>query len=163
MESTQHFWCLSRGRGGELVWRNSLCALGCPSLGPVCCLGMATSLFAPHHHPTKAGFSSARRNCVDSFVLSVSLWISCGMVQSQGLLWVSKKSFPFWLGSQILMGELPVHFALFCCCLFCFVFNHYVLQLLVYMRIVELVCTLINSPLKCFWLDHFLVSLLKLL
>lgn len=158
MESTQHFWCLSRGRSGKLVWRNSLCALGCPSLGLVCCLGMATSLFAPHHHPTKAGFSSARSNCVDSFVMSVSLWISCGMVQSQGLLWVTKKSFPFW--SQILMNFL---FTSLCFVVVCFVFNHYVLQLLVYMRIVELVCTLINSPLKCFWLDHFLVSLLKLL
>lgn len=44
MESTQHFWCLDGERGEKLVWRGSLCAVGCTSLGPVGCLGMACLL-----------------------------------------------------------------------------------------------------------------------
>lgn len=43
MESTQHFWCLDGERGGKLVWRGSLCAVGCTAWGllvalewPVC-------------------------------------------------------------------------------------------------------------------------------
>lgn len=44
MESTQHFWCLDGERGGKLVWRDSLYAVGCTSLGPVGCLGTACLL-----------------------------------------------------------------------------------------------------------------------
>lgn len=116
---------------------------------------MAASPFAPPHHPDKAGFSSACSNYMDSFAMSLSLWIGCGMVQSQGLLWITKKSFLFWLsGLRVWWVDFLFTF---------FVFSHGVLQLLVYMRIVEFVCTLINSLLKCFWIDNFLVSLLKLL
>lgn len=43
-------------------------------------------------------------------------------------------------GSQSLMGGHS----------FNFIFQHCVLQLLVYIRISEFVCTLINSPIKCF-------------
>lgn len=58
-------------------------------------------LLAPLQHPAEAGFSSACSNDVDSFVLSVSLWIGCGMVQSQGFLWVTKTSFLLCPGLRV--------------------------------------------------------------
>lgn len=154
-------------KGWKLVWGNEkpiCCRLHQP--GP--CLtpwnGTTVSPLAPCH-PAEAGFSSACGSYVHSSVRSVSLRIGCGMVQSQGLLWIMKKSFLFWLsGLKSLMGGLPLRFFFSFCfiCLFIF-FYHCALQLLVYMRTVEFVCTLINSPLKRFWIHHFLVSLLKLL
>lgn len=156
MESTQHVWCLKRERGGKLVWRNNP--------GPVCCLGMTVSPLAPPPpHSAQAGFSSACSNDVDDFVMPVSLWTGCRTVQGQGLLWTTKKSFLFWLsGLRVWWVDFlfTLLFVLFFVC--CFL-NHCVLQLLVYMRIVEFVCTLINSQLKCFWTDNLLVSLQKLL
>lgn len=86
-------------KGWKLVWGNE--ALVCCRLHqPGSCLtprhGTTVSLLAPCH-PAEAGFSSACGSYADSFVRSVSLWIGCGMVQSQGLLWIVKKSFLFWL------------------------------------------------------------------
>lgn len=158
MESTQHFWCLDGERGGKLVWRGSLCAVGCTSLRPVGCLGMACLLL---RYTPEAGFSSACSNSVDSLVPSVSLWISCGMVQSQGFLWVTKTSFLLCPVSEFDgWTSCSFRFAFLCFVLFYF---HCVLQLLVYMRVVEFVCTLISSLLKCVWFNNFLVSLRKLL
>lgn len=65
------------------------------------------------------------------------------------------------LWSQSLMGGLLRFFFPFC--FICLFFYHCALQLLVYMRTVEFVCTSINSPLKCFRIDHFLVSLRRFL
>lgn len=110
-------------KGWKLVWGNEkpiCCRLHQP--GP--CLtprnGTTVSPLAPCH-PAEAGFSSACGSYVHSSVRSVSLWIGCGMVQSQGLLWIMKKSFLFWLsGLKSLMGGLPLRFFLFVCfiCLF---------------------------------------------
>lgn len=113
-------------------------------------------------HPAEAGFSSACGSYADSFVRPVSLWIGCGMVQSQGLLWIMKKSFLFWLyGLRVWWVDFFAFFFPFC--FICLFFYHCALQLLVYMRTVEFVCTSINSPLKCFRIDHFLVSLRRFL
>lgn len=118
-------------------------------------------LFAPPKRPAEAGFSSACSNYMDSLVPSVSLWISCGMVQSQGFLWVTKTSFLLCPVSEFDgWTSCSLRFAFLCFVLF---YYHCVLQLLVYMRVVEFVCTLISSLLKCVWFNNFLVSLPKLL
>lgn len=136
-ESTRHVWCLKRARAGSWCGgMNSLSAVDCTSLGPVWRLGVGRlSLLAPCH-PAGAGFSSACGSYVD-FVRSVSLWIGCGMVQSQGLLWIIKKSFLFWL-SSLRVWWVDFLFAFFCLfVLFVYFFYHWALQLLVYMRTVE--------------------------
>lgn len=109
-------------KGWKLVWGNEelvCCRLHQP--GP--CLmprrGTTVSPLAPCH-PAEAGFSSACSSYAESFVRSVSLWIGCGMVQSQGLLWIIKKSFLFWLsGLRVWWVDFFAFFFPFCfICLF---------------------------------------------
>lgn len=159
MESTQHFWCLDRERGGKLVWRGSLCAVGCTSLGPVGCLGMACLLLC-NTQPRLASVLPAattltRLSCLCPFGSVVEWSKAKGFFESQRHPFSSApvSEFDGWTSCSL-------HFAF----LFCFVlFYHCVLQLLVYMRVVEFVCTLISSLLKCVWFNNFLVSLRKLL
>lgn len=122
MESTQHFWCLDGERGGKLVWRGSLCAVGCTSLRPVGCLGMACLLLR-YTQPRLA-----------SVLPAATPWTRLSRLCPFGSVveWSKAKAFfesqrhPFSSAlSQSLMGELPVRFALLFCVSFCFIFIVY--------------------------------------
>lgn len=151
MESTQHFWCLDGERGGKLVWRGSLCAVGCTSLGPVGCLGMACLLL----RNAQPGLASVLPAATPWTRLSLcvpldQLWNG----PKPRLSWVTKTSFVLCPVSEFDgWTSCSLRFAFLCFVLFSY---HCVLQLLVYMRVVEFVCTLISSLLKCIWSNNFL-------
>lgn len=64
--------------------------------------------------------------------------------ESKRFFWFPRNSFLFWLlGAEVWRMGLLLS-------LIFFFFNLCISQLLVYMRIAEFVCTLINVPLKCF-------------
>lgn len=90
---------------------------------------------------TQRGWSHFRLEQPCGFIIALSFWINCGLVQIQAILRVSKNplSFDSWVFTEF--DEWAS---------FHFIFHRWSLQLLVYIRIVELVCTLINIPLKCF-------------
>lgn len=110
------------------------------------------------------------------FCLQQLYWLVCHICVPLDQLWNSPKPGAS-LSHKDILSLLPlvsvwwVNFLFASLCFFCFFcfyfvfcfFYHCVLQLLVYMRVVEFVCTLISSLLKCFWFSHFLVSLQKLL
>lgn len=136
----------SRGRGERPAWRNSLGAVEPHRHQPglVRCLRMAVPPFAPPGHPA---FGSACSNHADSFVMSVSLWIGCGMSKARGFF--ESRRNPFSSSKSLVEFDgwttLPLLFFV-CVC----VLSHGALQPLVYTRVVEFVHTLINSLLKCF-------------
>lgn len=151
MESTQHFWCLDGERGGKLVWRGSLCAVGCTAWGLLVALEWPVCSSVT---PSRGWLQFCLQQLRGLACPSVSLWISCGMVQSQGFLWVTKTSFVLCPVSEFDgWTSCSLRFAFLCFVLFS---DHCVLQLLVYMRVVEFVCTLISSLLKCIWFNNFL-------
>lgn len=164
-ESTRHVWCLKRARAGSWCGgTKSLSAVDCTSLGPVWRLGMGrlchrlllvTQLRLASVMPAAAIFTHLSGLC--PFGLVVEWSKARGFFES----WRN----PFSSDSLVSrVWWVDFLFAFFCLfVLFVYFFYHCALQLLVYMRTVEFVCTLINSPLKRFWIHHFLVSLLKLL
>lgn len=86
----------------------------------------------------KAGLSSACSNHADLLVTSSSGWISCGLVQTQVMVRVTKN--PSFVASWVLEFDGWTSFS--------FDLSLYIAAS-VYRRIVEFVCTLINIPLKC--------------
>lgn len=117
MESTQHFWCLDGERGGKLVWRGSLCAVGCTSLGPVGCLGMACLLL----RNAQPGLASVLPAATPWTRLSRLCPFGSVVEWSKAKAFFESQRHPLSSApSQSLMGELPVRFALLFCVSFCF-------------------------------------------
>lgn len=165
MESTQHFWCLRWDRDGKLMWRIAG-AQRVHQAGP-CGLPW-------NGHVTACSSATPIQGCLQ-FCLQQLYWLLCHICVPLDQLWNSPKPGAS-LSHKDILSLLPlvsvwwvnILFASLCffvfLFLFCFLFfYHGVLQLLVYMRVVEFVCTLISSLLKCFWFNNFLVSLQKFL
>lgn len=149
MELTQHLWCHKQWVGNQRTGSS----YARQTAGPHCSPTGPRAIVLPHH---PAGLISVLPvAAVDLLVASLSFWIDCRLVRIQRILWVTKNNnnnnnnnLSLWLlGVRVWWVDF-------------FICHHCVLQLLVYIRIAEFVCTLINSPLKCFdsVLFGFLVS-----
>lgn len=156
-------WCLRRARAGSRCrGMKSLSAVDCTSLGLVWCLGM--------------GRLCHRLLLVTQLRLASVLPAATMLTHLSGLCpfglvveWSKARGFfeswrnPFSSDSMVSEFDGWTSSLFFSFCFICLFFYHCALQLLVYMRTVEFVCTSINSPLKCFRIDHFLVSLWRFL